>query len=391
MSISAGDTAWMMVSAILVMFMTPGVGFFYGGMVNKKNMLSTIAYCVLVFIIASLTWALLGFSLAFGNPTAAKGFIGDCIYCGLRNISLSDSNSYTSTLPFGAFFFFQMMLAGITPAIFVGTIIGRIRISFLIFFTMAFVVIVYSPIAYWVWNKEGWLFKMGAIDFAGGVVIHLPAGVAALASANYLGPGNKVTKHNSLSVSLTLVGTAILWFGWFGFNGGAAFTSGLSSAVALINTHLAACAGGLAWAGLQYMFTDRPTILGWCCGSICGLVSITSGAGYVALWASIVIGAIGGSLAYIFCHFKSKYYDDLFDNLDVFGCHGVSSIWGSIAAGAFATLDSGNSSVGLFYGDGRQFGLNILGVVAIAAYSFAMTTILYFLLSRLIEPKVTEE
>jgi len=184
-----GDNAWVMISGCLVMFMTPGVGFFYGGMVNKKNVLSTIAYCMLVFSVASITWALVGFSLAFGNPTAADGFIGDCVYCGLRNISLQDVNLYASTIPFPTFFFFQTMFAAITPAIFIGSVIGRIRMSFLLIITVSFVLIVYSPIAYWVWNKNGWLYKLGALDFAGGDVIHIPAGFAGLASALYLGHG----------------------------------------------------------------------------------------------------------------------------------------------------------------------------------------------------------
>lgn len=190
-TIDSGDNAWVMVSGCLVMFMTPGVGFFYGGMVNKKNMLSTIAYCMLVSCVASITWALLGFSLVFGNPSAATGFIGDCTYCGLRNISLSglSASPYSSTIYFVTFFFFQTMFAAITPALFIGSLIGRIRVSFLIVLTIAFVIIVYSPIAFWVWNPNGWLFKMNDLDFAGGDVIHIPAGFAGLASAIYLGIG----------------------------------------------------------------------------------------------------------------------------------------------------------------------------------------------------------
>lgn len=299
-----------MASGILVMFMTPGVGFFYGGMVNKKNLLSTIAYCLLVFCIASITWALVGFSLAFGGTTAAKGFIGDCRYCGLRNLALNPDDQYSPTIPITTFFFFQTMFAAITPAIFIGSVIGRIRIPFLIVLTIAFNLIVYSPIAYWTWNHEGWLFKRGAIDFAGGNVIHIPAGFAGLASAVYLGYGEKKSqKQNSSSISLTLIGTAILWMGWFGFNGGSALAAGQLAAVAITNSHLAACAAGLGWAGMQYLISNKPSIVGWCCGSVCGLVAITPGAGYVSLWSSLVIGALGGILSYLFCHAKSKYFE----------------------------------------------------------------------------------
>jgi Amt family ammonium transporter len=202
-----------------------------------------------------------------------------------------------------------MMFAAITPAIFIGSVIGRIRVNFLVVLTIAFNIIVYSPIAYWVWNHHGWLYKMGALDFAGGNVIHIPAGFAGLASAFYLGHGEtKKAKQNSSSISLTLVGTAILWVGWFGFNGGSALSAGQLAGVAITNTHLAACSAGLSWAGIQYLMTQHPSILGWCCGAVCGLVAITPAAGFVSLWSSIVIGAFGGLFSYLFCHFKSKYF-----------------------------------------------------------------------------------
>lgn len=376
------------------MFMTPGVGFFYGGMVNKKNLLSTIAYCLLVFCIASVTWGLVGFSLAFGNTTGANGYIGDCVYCGLRNISLTVYTEYAGTIPLASFFFFQTMFAAITPAIFIGSIIGRIRVPFLIVLTVAFNIIVYSPIAYWVWNHQGWLYKMGALDFAGGDVIHIPAGFAGLASAVYLGHGegsHKPQKQNSASISLTLIGTGILWVGWFGFNGGSALASGQLAAVAITNSHLAACAAGLGWAAVQYLVTRQPSIVGWCCGAICGLVAITPAAGFVSLWSSLIIGMLGGVFSYLFCHFKSKYFEELTDTLDVFGCHGISAIWGGIATGLFATTDSSNVNTGAFYGNGRQLGVNILAIVVCSAYSFFMTWLIYFLLGKVMEAKVSEE
>lgn len=203
------------------------------------------------------------------------------------------------------------MFAAITPAIFIGSVIGRIKMSFLLILTVCFNIIVYSPIAYWVWNKHGWLYQMGALDFAGGDVIHIPAGFAGLASAIYLGHGEtkKMAKQTSGSISLTLVGTGILWFGWFGFNGGSALSAGTLASVSIVNSHLAACAGGLAWAGIQFLITKKTSILGWCCGAICGLVAITPAAGFVSLWSSLVIGSLGGTVSYLFCHFKSKYFD----------------------------------------------------------------------------------
>jgi Amt family ammonium transporter len=187
--VNDGDNAWILTGSCLVMFMTPGVGFFYGGMVDKKNLLSTIAYCLLTFCVASLVWALLGFSLAFGEPTGADGYIGDCTYCGLRNLATTLGSVYAPTIPFVTFFIFQTMFAAITPALVVGSIVGRIRLSFILIFTLCFNIIIYSPIAYWMWNKNGWLYKMDAIDFAGGNVIHIPAGFAALAAAIYTSHG----------------------------------------------------------------------------------------------------------------------------------------------------------------------------------------------------------
>ena len=352
--INYGDNAWLLAASCLVMFMTPGVGFFYGGMVDKKNMLSTIAYCLLTFCVASITWALLGFSLAFGNETGANGFIGDCVYCGLRNLVHNDNNVYAPTVPLVSFFIFQTMFAAISPALLVGSIVGRVKISFVLIFTVAFNIIIYAPIAYWLWNKNGWLYKMGTVDFAGGNVIHIPAGFAALAAAIYTGHGEqKSYKQNSASISLTLIGTGILWFGWFGFNGGSALSAGLSASVALTNTHLAACAGGLGWAGFQYFFTTQPSTVRWSRGAVRGAVAITPGAGFVNLWASLPIGFFGGVLSWLFCHLKAIYFHALADTLDVFGCHGIAAVWGGIATGAFATTDSGNTVDGLFYGSGR--------------------------------------
>jgi len=255
---------------------------------------------------------LLGFSLSFGNPSGATGFIGDCFYCGLRNLVDSTFDIYAPTIPVTTFLFFQTMFAAITPAIFVGSLVGRVKLTFLIALTICFQIIIYCPIAYWNWNVDGWLHKMGAIDFAGGNVIHIPAGMAGLASAIYMGKSNKkAQKQNSSSISLTLIGVAILWLGWFGFNGGSAVAANLNASVAILNSHIAACTAGLVWAFAQFLVTGKTSILGWCCGSVCGLVAITPACGFVPLWSSIPIGAVGSILSYTFCHLKSKHFEEL--------------------------------------------------------------------------------
>jgi len=253
---NTGDSAWVIISGILVMLMAMGTALFYGGLGNKKNVLTIVGSSMLVFCTAALTWGLLGFSLSFGNKTVADGFIGDCSYCGLRNIVMNDNSIYSGTLPFASFFFFETMLAAIAPTILSTSIIGRIRLSFLLLLTICYIIIIYSPIAYWVWNKNGWLNKMGVIDFAGGLVIHIPAGFACLASMHYLGSFHKmIEKPKSYNLTISLIGIALIWFGWFGFNGGSAFNGGLSAAVASINTLLAAGSGALTWTVIQYILT----------------------------------------------------------------------------------------------------------------------------------------
>lgn len=304
-----GSTAWVLTAAMTTMLIVPGLSFFYAGSATKKNLLTTISMGFMIFCISTLSWGLVGFSLAFGAPTIASGFVGDCSYCAFRYISDSTSNSFSSKVPFTTYFFLQMIYAGLAPVIFITPAIGRIRTVFLILFTISYQLIVYSPITYWLRSSNGWLNRMGAIDFAGAAPIHLASGVAVLSILYFIGYGEqKQAKSSFSSAFCTLVGTGLLWFGFFGFNGGAALTAGLSASVALTNTQFAAAGGSLGWGIAQYIITDKTKINGWCNGAICGMVSITACAGYVPLWSAAVIGFSAAILAYIFSHIKSASY-----------------------------------------------------------------------------------
>lgn len=301
-----GSMAWVLGAATAIVLMSPGVGLFYGGLVNKKNLLSIIGFTFLIFSTSTLVWALVGFSLAFGFPTLAKGFIGDCTYCGLRGIADAPTNAYSSTVSFPAYFFLEMLYAGVAGVIVVMPFVGQLRTIYLFLISMSYQLIIYSPITYWIRTPNGWMNGMGIIDFSGGAMVHLTSGFAALGMLYMLGPGNNQIQHqNTISTLSTLIGTIFIWFSSFGFNGAAALTSNTSAPAALINTQLAAAGGALGWTFTQYLFTDRAKVTGCCSGIVCGLVSITPCSGFVALWASAVIGAISAIIVYIFCHVKS--------------------------------------------------------------------------------------
>ena len=301
-----GNMAWVMASGFVIVLMAPGIGLFYGGLVNKKNLLSIIGFTFLIFSTSTLVWALVGFSLAFGYPTAAKGFIGDCSYCGLRDISNQTVNRFSSTVSFPSFFFLEMLYAGVAGVILVIPFVGRLRTIYLILISLSYQLIIYSPITYWIRTSDGWMNIMGIIDFSGGTMVHLSSGFSTLAVLYMLGSGNNQIQHqNSISTLSTLIGTIFIWFSSFGFNGAAALTSNTYASVSLINTQLAAAGGALGWTFTQYLFTDRAKVTGWCSGIVCGLVSITPCSGFVSLWAAAVIGAISAIIVYIFCHIKS--------------------------------------------------------------------------------------
>ncbi len=375
MSIDTGDTAWILISSALVMLMTPGVALFYGGMVRRKNILSTIMMSFACLGLIGMLWVLYGYSLSFGSDKA--GFIGGLNFVGLMNVGQEPSSVYATTVPHLAFMIFQAMFAVITVALITGAVVERIKFSALLVFSVLWLTLVYSPVAHWVWGSGGWLAKLGVLDFAGGSVVHLNAGVSALALVMLLGrrrgfPGASMEPNN---IPMVVMGAGILWFGWFGFNAGSALTSGGLAASAFVTTNTAAAAAAFTWMMISWLHR-RPTILGTVTGAVAGLATITPAAGFVTPLAAIPIG-IAAALAcyYSMVLFKTKLGFD--DSLDVFAVHGVGGLLGMLSIGIFASLAVNSSGAdGLLMGNGAQFLKQLLGVVAVGAYAFAVTWIL---------------
>jgi Amt family ammonium transporter len=373
--ISPGDTAWVLVSAALVLLMTPGLALFYGGMVRSKNVLGTIMQSFTVIAIVSVQWALFGYSLAFG-PTIG-GFIGDLSWLGLRGVGLTPNPHYAETIPHQAFMIYQAMFAVITPALLMGAIAERMKFSAFFVFTLLWSTLVYDPLAHWIWATGGWIRKMGGLDFAGGIVVHLSSGVSALAAALLVGKrrgyGKEVMAPHSLPMTLT--GTGILWFGWFGFNAGSAIAAGTLSTSAFVVTHFAAAAGALSWGLVEWIYKGKPTTLGVASGAVAGLATITPASGFVSPLAGLFIGLTAGVLCYGGVVAKNKFgYDD---SLDVVGIHGVGGTWGALAIGLFAAKEvneAGNN--GLLWGNPDLLGIQALAVLVCWAYAFAVTFIL---------------
>ena len=373
-AIDTGDTAWMLISIALVLLMTPGLALFYGGMVRKRNVLSTFMHSLFSLAVVSVQWVVVGYSLAFGKSHG--GLIGGFELAFLRGDVVTGVHGTTPNLAFMAF---QMMFAGITPALIAGAFAERIRFGAYAIFTLLWSTLVYDPVAHWVWADGGWLFKLGALDFAGGTVVHLTAGLSALVCAILIGkrqgyPGPKFIPHN---LTMTVTGAGLLWFGWFGFNAGSALASNQSAALALVTTHVAASAGALGWLAAETKHRGKPSALGAASGIVAGLVCITPAAGFVAPWASIVIGFIAGVVCYVAVVLKGRLgYDDA---LDVFGVHGVGGLLGALLTGVFAQkmFVPATSSGGLIEGGVKQLGVQCLGVVAAGAYAVVMTVVIW--------------
>jgi Amt family ammonium transporter len=373
--INPGDTAWVLVSAALVLLMTPGLALFYGGMVRSKNVLGTIMQSFMVIAIVSVQWALFGYSLAFG-PTVG-GFIGDLSWLGLRGVGLTPNPHYAATIPHQAFMIYQAMFAVITPALLMGAIAERMKFSAFFVFTLLWSTLVYDPLAHWIWATGGWIREMGGLDFAGGIVVHLSSGVSALAAALLVGKrrgyGKEVMAPHSLPMTLT--GTGILWFGWFGFNAGSAIAAGALSTSAFVVTHFAAAAGALSWGLVEWIYKGKPTTLGVASGAVAGLATITPASGFVSPLAGLFIGLTAGILCYGAVVAKNKFgYDD---SLDVVGIHGVGGTWGALAIGLFAAKEvnqAGNN--GLLWGNPDLLGIQALAVLVCWVYAFAVTFIL---------------
>jgi Amt family ammonium transporter len=375
MSINAADTVWILISAALVMLMTPGLALFYGGMVRRKNILSTLMMSFTCLGLVGLLWVLYGYSLSFGSDQG--GFIGGFNFIGLNNVGQEPSPVYATTVPQLAFMVFQAMFAVITVALITGAVVERIKFGGLLLFSALWMTLVYCPVAHWVWGSGGWLAKLGVLDFAGGSVVHINAGVSALALALLLGkrrgfPADAMEPNN---IPLVVLGAGLLWFGWFGFNAGSALTAGGLAANAFVTTNTAAAAAALTWMIISWIYR-RPTILGMVTGAVGGLATVTPAAGYVSPLAAIAIGIAAAIVCYYgMLLFKTRLGFD--DSLDVFAVHGIGGILGMLSVGVFASLAVNSAGAdGLVAGNGAQLLKQFIGIISVAAYSFAVTWVL---------------
>jgi Amt family ammonium transporter len=366
--LDTGDTAWLIVATALVLLMTPALALFYGGMVRRKNVLSTIMHSLVAIPVLSVTWALYGYTLSFG-PTH-YGLIGGLQYAGMTGLA-GDLHGTVPTLAFAAF---QMMFAVITPALISGAFAERMKFVAYLTFIVLWSTLVYYPVAHWVWADGGWLLKLGALDFAGGTVVHLTAGISALVCALVIGKRAGYPRHRSLphDLTMTLTGAGLLWFGWFGFNAGSALTSGQLAALAFMATHLGAAGGALGWLVVEWRHRGKPTALGVASGLVAGLVAITPAAGYVAPWAAIVIGFVAGGVCYGGVLLKNRFgYDD---SLDAFGVHGVGGLTGALLTGVFAQKALNDAGAdGALFGNVKQLGIQGLACAVTGVYAAVLT------------------
>jgi Amt family ammonium transporter len=371
--LNSGDTAWLLISTALVMLMTvPGLALFYGGLTKKENVLNTMFMSLIAFAITSIIWVLYGYQFAFGEDMLF-GIIGNPANLLFSGIGVDQLSTLATTVPETVFIAFQMTFAAITVALISGAVVERMKVSSWMAFIVAWVSLVYVPIAHWVWGG-GFLAQLGALDFAGGTVVHINSGVAALALILLLGK-RKDIKLLPHQLGYSIIGAGLLWFGWFGFNAGSALTAGGLAGQAFINTNTAAAAAMISWVIIDYLKTGKPTVLGAISGAIAGLVAITPAAGFVTVQAAVIIGLITSLISYFaISYLKPKLgYDDA---LDVVGIHGMSGLWGALATGLFAAPFINELGTGLFYGNPGQLIIQIIAVVVVAAYSFVATLII---------------
>ena len=390
--INSGDVAWVASASALVMLMTPALGFFYAGLVRKKNLVSTLVQCLAIFAVVSLIWALWGYSLAFGP--SIKGVIGDLSYFGLKGVGALPDAGYAATIPALLFFFFQLKFAAITPALIIGAFAERINFKSLLIFIVLWATFVYAPIAHWLWNPGGWLRGLGAIDFAGGTVVHIAAGLSALAAALVIGKrkdafnGGEFKPNN---VPFVILGAALLWFGWFGFNAGSALAANSVAVSALVVTNLAAASAAISWMFVDWIVKGKPSAVGLSIGAVCGLVAITPASGYVGVGSSIIIGLVAGVISNLVANWRASR-TKLDDSLDVFACHGVSGIWGALATGVFATTAINSAGAdGLLFGNPGQLFSQLIAVVFVAVYAFIASYILLKLIGFFTNIRVSPE
>ena len=383
MALDTGVTTWLMVSALLVMLMTPGVGFFYGGLVRKKNFISMISLSFIAFALVSIQWILLGYTLAFGNDVG--GVLGNLQFVGLNGVSMTTGDAGYPPL---LFMIFQLTFAAVTVAIVTSGLAERVKLSSFILFSLLWTTFVYDPVAHWVWGG-GWLASIGAIDFAGGMVVHISAGFAALALALVIGKraGYGQYTMEPHNIPMTLLGAGLLWFGWFGFNGGSALAANGMAVNAIVVTNTAAAAGALSWMAISWI-KGKPSSLGMVTGAVAGLGTITPAAGYVTPMTAILIGAVAGAVCYKVMVWRIK--SDWDESLDAWAVHGIGGFLGTVCAGIFATTAVCNYS-GLLEGNVHQFTANLIGAVAVTIYTFVVTYLLALLVDKTLGLRVSEE
>ena len=385
-AIDSGDTAWMLISAAFVLLMTPGLALFYGGMVRKKNVLSTFMFVHFALALISVQWVVIGYSLAFGADHA--GLIGGLEYAFLNGVT----GDAKGTIPHLAFMAFQMKFAIITPALIAGAFVERFKFSAYLIFTLLWTTLVYDPVAHWAWADGGWLAKRGVLDFAGGTVVHLTAGISALVCALVVGrrtgyPKQKWPPHN---LTMTITGGGLLWFGWFGFNAGSALSANGIAALAFVTTHVAAATAAAGWVAVEWIHRGKPTMLGFVSGLVAGLVAITPACGFVGPGASIAIGLASSVVCYLAVQVKEKLHYD--DSLDAFGVHGVGGLLGALLTGVFASkLLNPSGADGLLHGNPMQLANQALAVVVVGGFSAMMTFLILKVTDLIVGLRVTPE
>ena len=380
-TIDSGDTAWMIVASAFVLLMTPGLSFFYGGMVSKKNIISTMLQSFIALGVISILWVLVGFSLAFGDSIG--GIIGNPLtYFAFNNVGLEPNSDFSSTIPFLLFALFQLKFAIITPALITGSFAGRVRFRSYIFFMVLFSLLIYSPLAHMTWHPDGLFRNWGILDFAGGTVVHMSAGFAALAGAIFLGKRKKIIESPA-NVPYVILGTGLLWFGWFGFNAGSALGANSDAVIAFANTNIASATAMITWIFYERMLGRKMSAVGACIGAVVGLVAITPAAGFVNIGQSMFIGFIAAIISNYAIHLKNKTNVD--DTLDVFPSHGVGGIVGMLLTAVFA------KQVGLIYGQTDTFLYHLLGLVLVSVYCFFGSYLLYMFVDRVLTMRVRED
>jgi Amt family ammonium transporter len=388
--INGADTAFILAAAGLVLLMTPGLALFYAGMVRSKNVLGTIMQSLVLIALISLEWVYLGYSMAFGPDI--KGIIGDLSWLALNGVGTAPSATYATTIPHTVFMIYQCMFAVITPALIAGAFAERVRFPAFVVFSLLWAVLVYNPVCHWIWGSGGWLAKLGVLDFAGGLVVHATCGAAALASVIVIGPRKGFGHTNFMphNLPMTMLGTGLLWFGWFGFNGGSALAANEVAATAFVATHLGGMSGMAMWTVMEWIKLGKPTTLGAASGAIAGLATITPAAGFVGPNAAIVIGLVAGVVCYLAVNMKSRFRFD--DSLDVVGIHGVGGITGTLLLGVFASKQANPTGVdGLLAGNGAQLLTQLIGAAVVCGYAFLVSWLILKLVHAVIGLRVSEE